>query len=159
MNENQARALKSLIESQRIAALGTLHDGEPYVSMVPYAVLPAGRSFILHVSALAAHTKDMELDPRVSLLVTAAPEPSESVRALARATIRCRAERIPESDPRYEEAAKVYLEKFPDSEPMFGFRDFSLFLLEPREVRFVGGFAQATTIDAAKLAKVMGGLP
>ena len=28
--------------TQEIAALGTLHDGEPFVSMVPYALHPGG---------------------------------------------------------------------------------------------------------------------
>lgn len=38
---------------------------------------------------------------------------------------------------------------------MFGFGDFSLFVLEAREVRFVGGFAPAVTIDAPGFAAAM----
>jgi hypothetical protein len=157
MNPPQSIALRTLLETQRIAALGTLHDGEPAVSLAPYAILPDGRGFVIHVSGLAAHTGDMLADPRVSLLVVAAPEEGRSVRALARATIRARSERLSELDPRHEEARYAYLERFPESEPTFGFGDFSLFLLEPREVRFVGGFAQAVTMDAAAFAAAMKG--
>jgi hypothetical protein len=40
---------------------------------------------------------------------------------------------------------------------MFGFADFSLFVIVPRTVRFVGGFAQAKTISAESLARIMSG--
>ena len=64
--------LVSLVRSRTVAALGTLHAGAPFVSMVPFAVLPAGDAFVIHVSRLAAHTRDMLDDPRVSLLITQA---------------------------------------------------------------------------------------
>jgi len=156
MDQTPPDALRTLLETQRIASLGTLHDGEPTVSMTPYALLSGGRGFVIHVSGLAAHTGDMLADPRVSLLVVATPESDRSLRALARATIRARSARLSDGDPRHQEARGVYLARFPESEPMFGFGDFSLFLLEPREVRFVGGFAQAVTIDAAGFAEAMG---
>ena len=57
MDPELAQKVRGLLEAQRIASLGTLHDGEPYVSMVPFAI-PAGTTdFIIHVSKLAAHTK------------------------------------------------------------------------------------------------------
>ena len=62
-------SLASLVRSRTVAALGTLHAGAPFVSMVPFAVLPEGDAFVIHVSRLAAHTRDMIDDPRVSLLV------------------------------------------------------------------------------------------
>ena len=40
-----AKTLRTLLERQRIASLGTLHKGEPYVSMVPFALL-AGVVFV-----------------------------------------------------------------------------------------------------------------
>ena len=58
MDPSIAPAIKSLLATQRIASLGTLHDGDPHVSMVPFAVLPAGPDFVIHVSSLAAHTGD-----------------------------------------------------------------------------------------------------
>jgi putative heme iron utilization protein len=38
---------------------------------------------------------------------------------------------------------------------MFGFADFSLFLVVPRSVRFVGGFAQAGTMLADDYVQLM----
>ena len=58
MNRELMIILRQLIHGKRIAALGTLHQGGPFVSMVTYAAAKDG-SLILHVSRLAAHTRDM----------------------------------------------------------------------------------------------------
>ena len=42
MDPDLVSTLRTLLEAQRIASLGTLHKGEPYVSMVPLALLPGG---------------------------------------------------------------------------------------------------------------------
>jgi heme iron utilization protein len=153
MNETQAQALTHLLQRQDIAALGTLHDGEPYVSMVPFALHPGG--FVIHVSQLAAHTKDMLANPAVSLLVIAPPEPDVPVRARPRVTIQGTATRCTENDPRHAEAKAAYLARFPQSAEMFTFADFSLFIIQPRLARFIAGFAQATSVGAEALSRLM----
>ena len=76
MDEPTAAELRALVQAQPVAALGTLHatrDGvEPFVSMVPVAWLP-GPQAVIHVSALAPHTRDLAQNPRVSLMLTAEP--------------------------------------------------------------------------------------
>jgi len=62
LEPEHAAQLASLVHRRTAAALGTLHAGAPVVSMVPYAVLPDGSAFVIHVSRLAAHTKDMLVD-------------------------------------------------------------------------------------------------
>jgi hypothetical protein len=155
VNPSQAATLRTLLVTQPIAALGTLHDGEPFVSMVPFAPLSRGRGFVIHVSRLAAHTKDMLAHPAVSLLVVAPPRPDIPAQALARATVQGDARPCAGDDPDHAEARDAYLARFPQSEQMFGFADFSLFVVAPRTVRFVGGFAQATTIGAETLAGIL----
>jgi len=151
-----ARSLRSLLETQRIASLGTLHQGEPHVSMVPFALLPGGSGFVIHVSRLAAHTKDMLASPQVSLLVIAPQSPDVPPQALARATIQADAIQYVEPMPGHAEAKQAYLSRFPQSSTMFELSDFSLFAIRPRSIRFVGGFAQAKTITPEGLAKVLG---
>jgi len=155
MHPDLARGLRELIATQRVAALGTLHDGEPYVSMVPYALLPEGAGFVIHVSGLAAHTRDMLADPRVSLLVTAAASPDVPDQALARVTIQADAVRIPGEAPIHAAAKGAYLDRFPRSADTFELGDFSLFAIRPRSARFVGGFAQAKTVTAEGLAEAL----
>ena len=159
MNAMQAEALRQLLERQEVAALGTLHNGEPFVSMVPYALVPLGRGFVIHVSRLATHTKDMETHAGVSLLVMDERAPEVPPQALPRVTVQGQAQRCAPDSPLYAHAQQAYLARFPDSAQMFGFADFSLFVIEPRSLRVVGGFAQAWSVTGADYARFMGATP
>jgi putative heme iron utilization protein len=157
MDPSIAPSIKSLLATQRIASLGTLHDGEPYVSMVPFALLPRGPDFVIHVSSLAAHTGDMLANPQVSLLVVAIESDGVPPQAVARITVQGEALRIPHAAATYPEAREAYLRRFPDSAQMFELADFSLFAIRARMCRFVGGFAQARTLTADGLATILAG--
>jgi hypothetical protein len=155
MTPAHAQTLRDLLRTQEIAALGTLHQGQPYVSMVPFALRSGGTDFIIHVSQLAAHTKDMLASPQVSLLVIAPPTPEVIAQELARITVQGEAVQLAGGTPEHAAAKMAYLTRFPQSEMMFGFSDFSLFAIVPGSIRFVGGFAQATTISPETLAEVL----
>jgi putative heme iron utilization protein len=155
MNPAYAQTLRELLRTQQVAALGTLHKGQPYVSMVPFAMLPDGSGFVIHVSQLATHTRDMLLNQQVSLLVVAPPTPEVPAQALARATIQGRAAQYANATDGHAEAKAAYLSRFPQSAELFTFSDFSLFAILPDSIRFVGGFAQATTISPETLAEVL----
>ncbi|HWR75753.1 MAG TPA: pyridoxamine 5'-phosphate oxidase family protein [Thiobacillus sp.] len=155
MTPAHAQTLHDLLHTQEVAALGTLHKGQPYVSMVPFALLPGGAAFVIHVSQLAAHTKDMLASPQVSLLVIAPPTPEVTAQELARITVQGKAVQYVGGTPDHAAAKAAYLSRFPQSELMFGFSDFSLFAIVPGSIRFVGGFAQATTISPETLAEAL----
>ena len=156
MNTTHGDAMRQLLERQEVAALGTLHNGEPFVSMVPYALVPQGRGFVIHVSRLATHTRDMETHAGVSLLVMDERTPEVPPQALPRVTVQGQATRCAPGAPLYDAAKEAYLARFPNSQEMFGFADFSLFVIEPRSVRVVGGFAQAGSVTGADYARFMG---
>lgn len=156
LSEDQIGVVLELLTTHPIAALGTLHSDEPFVSMVPYAVSPAAGTLIIHVSSLATHTGDMLKAPAVSLMVMGAPDPQVPRRALPRITLQCRAEQCPTSAPQYDEARQHYLARFPETQELFGFGDFSLFVLTPRHMRFVGGFGQATSVMQPALGAILG---
>ncbi|MBU1222787.1 MAG: pyridoxamine 5'-phosphate oxidase family protein [Gammaproteobacteria bacterium] len=155
MNPAFAQTLHELLQTQQVAALGTLHQGQPYVSMVPFALLPGGSGFVIHVSQLAAHTKDMLSSPQVSLLVVAPPAPDVPVQGLARITVQGRAVQYANGTEGHAEAKAAYLARFPQSADLFSFADFSLFAIWPDSIRFVGGFAQATTLLPETLVEVL----
>jgi len=155
MNPAHAQTLRDLLRTQQVASLGTLHQGQPYVSMVPFALLPGSTALVIHVSQLAAHTKDMLASPQVSLLVIATPMPGVIAQELARITVQGEAVQLAGGTPGHAAAKAAYLARFPQSEMMFGFSDFSLFAIVPESIRFVGGFAQATTISPETLAEVL----
>lgn len=157
MTEAATAQLKQLLRERRVAALGTLHAGAPYVSMVPYAIAPDGSGLIIHVSRLSSHTKDMRADARVSLLVMQEAGGGTSALALPRASIQGTALELASDAPELPGFTAAYLDRFPEASQMFGFADFSLFKIQPESVRFVAGFAQAHTFSAESFARLLAG--
>ena len=148
-----AEAAVEILESRMTASLGTLHDGAPFVSMVPFALMPDG-GVVIHVSGLASHTRDMLADPRVSLMVTAAETPDVAPQALARVTITGIATRAEEGEHE-SAAADAYLGRFPHAAEIAQLPDFSYFVIRPNSLRYVGGFARAATLTPDALAAAM----
>lgn len=157
MPETATAQLKQLLRQRSVAALGTLHAGAPYVSMVPYAIAPDASGLIIHVSSLSSHTKDMRTNPRVSLLVMQAETGETSALALARASIQGTALEFASDSPDLPGFRAAYLERFPEASQLFGFADFSLFKIQPESVRFVAGFARAHTYSGESFAQVLAG--
>jgi len=151
MDDTTAQGLRALLQDATVAALATLHRGEPAVSMVPYALLPDGR-WVIHVSRLATHTQDMQAHAGVGLLVTAAPASAPTPLALPRVSVQGQARICPPEDAAYPAARAAYLARLPDAQELFGFSDFALFLIEPIFLRYVAGFGRAHTVTAAQYA-------
>jgi heme iron utilization protein len=146
MNPTMTKALRDLVNGGSIAALGTLHDGEPFVSMVPYAIMPEGGGFLIHVSGLSAHTRDMLAHSRVSLMVVADESRGVPSQARPRVTVQGDGEPIDRSSADHRAARAIYLARFPDAAQTFELGDFSLFRIRPVSARFIAGFAQAVTL-------------
>ncbi|MBP7619219.1 MAG: pyridoxamine 5'-phosphate oxidase family protein [Geothrix sp.] len=142
--------LEALLASP-IAALGTLHEGAPFVSMVPVVPAPGGSGFLIHVSRLAQHTRDLVADARMSLLFTAPLTEDQDPLALPRVTLQGVAEAIAADSGEYEQAAEAYLARFPQAEMTLGLGDFSFFRLRPATGRLVLGFGRALSLDAAQI--------
>jgi len=147
--------LARLLRERSTAALGTLRAGAPFVSMVPYARAADGSGFVVHVSTLAGHTRDMLADARVSLLVAEAEGGGKSPLGLARVSVQGTARPIASGAPELPDLRTVYLARFPDAEPMFGFGDFTIFLIRPESARFVAGFGEAHTLSGASLVRIL----
>lgn len=158
MQAEDRAALRALVEGRRQAALGTLDNGAPFVSMVLYALqrragLPPAA--LIYVSRLSAHTRQLLADPRTSLLI-ALPDVGEGdPQALARVTLQCLAVPLAADAPDFAEVRAAYLGRLPQQEYLFGFPDFTMFRLELLEARYVGGFARALSLSAAQLAEAL----
>lgn len=155
MNAELTGQLALLLLARNTAALGTLRGGAPYVSMVPYAIAADGSGLIVHVSTLAAHTKDMLADARVSVLVAEAEGGGKSPLGLMRVSVQGLAQRIASDAVELPELRSAYLARFPDAEQMFGFGDFAIFLIRPDSARFVAGFGEAHTLTAESLVQLL----
>ncbi len=142
--------MRRLVKGRMTAALGTLHQGVPFVSMVPFAVAKDG-SLILHVSRLASHTQDMLANPDVTLLITESEETGKMPQALARVTVQGRAQVVDRESEKDIGAREIYLTRFPDAAPLFEFADFNIFIVKPVSARIVAGFGQAVTVTGEEL--------
>jgi len=153
--------LRALVLGRGVGSLGTLHDGKPFVSMVPFAATTVGGRLrlVVHVSGLAAHTRDMRSTPDVCLMIMAFESEAVPPQALPRVSISGQAAFIGTDDPEHATLAAVYLGKFPEATDLFQFADFSIVAIEPSSARFVAGFARALTLSADTLAGAMGDIP
>ncbi len=150
------RELRALLHTQRVAAFGTLDEhGAPAVSMVPYAIETGLACFVIHVSGLAAHTRNLQSTPAVSLLVMRPEVASEPVHALPRVTLQGRAEVLEPQGPAWAACRAAYLARFPEAEPMTQLGDFSFVAIHPDSARQVAGFGAARSIGAAELARLL----
>jgi putative heme iron utilization protein len=149
------RSAAQLIDRCRVAALATLHQGLPSVSMVPYAFLGDPLVFIVLVSELAAHTREMLKEPRIALMIVQ-PESSTTLpHALARVAMRGRAEKLSRDDPLFNPARTAYAARFPEMADLFGLGDFALFTIKPASMRVVAGFARAATLRPDAVDRAM----
>ena len=154
MDTTSEQTLARLIRATRVAAFGTLHDGEPNLAMVAYVFANDFSAFYIHISKLGKHTTDMETNPRVSLLIAETDDRRADPQTLARVSIRGTAAILPGTDPVYAQVKKIYLERFPEAEQLFSLRDFNLWKITPRGGRFVAGFGRAFNLVPEALTKV-----
>jgi len=152
MEATERKSLARLIRGGRWAALATYGDGVPLASMVAYASEAGFSGFLLHLSRLSQHTRNLLVSPSASLAISE-PDTTQDrdPQTLARVSIKGGARPLPKDSPEYPEARARYEKQFPDSSPLFGLEDFLLFRLVPREARFVAGFARAYTVSPAEL--------
>lgn len=114
-------------------------DGFPFGSVSPFILDHAGRPVIL-ISDIAEHTKNINADSRVSLIV----QPySTDMQTTGRVTVIGRAERLPEKD----QLGPRYLRFFPQAEGYFAMHDFQFYRVEPVKIRWIGGFGRIFWID------------
>jgi putative heme iron utilization protein len=145
---------KELLRSVRAGALATLVPGNafPFASLVNVATAPDG-SPILLLSSLAAHTRHLAANPRLSLLL-AETGPGDPL-AYPRVTIMGRAECV--VDPDRAALRARFLARHPESALYADFGDFSFWRVAMEEAHLNGGFARAGHFKAASLVTSLDG--
>jgi heme iron utilization protein len=146
---------KELLRSVRAGALATLVPGNafPFASLVNVATAPDG-SPILLLSSLAAHTRHLASDPRLSLLLvqTGAGDPLAHPRITIMGTGEC------VIDPDGRTALKArFLARHPESALYADFGDFAFWRVAMEEAHLNGGFARAGHFKAAALVASLDG--
>ena len=125
------------------ASLATLNrnTGTPYASLITVACLPDNAPLTL-ISTLAEHTKNIEHDPRASILFDETDGHGDPL-AGARVSVFGTLEKI---EP--PAARQRFLSRHPSAETYVDFADFGFYALNMEGAHFVGGFGRITDIAA-----------
>lgn len=148
--------LLALLHGRSTAVLGTLSDdGEVSLSMVPYAIDPASGAFVILISGLAAHTRQLQAHPRANLLICDSEDEADNVHALARVSLDVEADWPIADSAEARSAEATYLARHPAAELLTQLPDFRWVRLRPLQARHVAGFGAARTIDRMRLLELI----
>jgi hypothetical protein len=131
-----------------------LVDNQPYVGMLPFAMLPDFSAALVHASALAKHTAGLKDDAPFSLLIHLPDCYNADPQQLPRVTLQGRVRLYAKESADYMTARAVYLDKFPQSEQTFTLGDFNLYALLLVSGRFVAGFGQIYNLTSETLRQL-----
>ena len=126
-------------------------DGRPHASYAPYIEGEEG-CFHVFLSELAAHTRNLMQDPRVSLLFIEEESEMKQVFARKRVTYEGVAEEMTRDDPRFAGLLDKMAERHgPIVGMLRSLRDFHLFRITPERAIYVRGFGEAFTLEGSDL--------
>ena len=142
---SHAESARTLVTHHTQGVLSTLdrRSGAPYGSVSEYAPLENGDA-LLFVSDLADHTKNIDEDPRASLLVADGLGDDQAL-ADERVTLVGAVEPI--ADDATEAMRERYLEAHPHAETYIDFDDFAFYRLVPERLRYIGGFGRMSWVE------------
>jgi putative heme iron utilization protein len=145
---SHAERARTLAALERRAALGTVARepaGYPYTSLVIYGLDDQGQPLFL-LSSLAEHTRNLQSDPRGSLLVTEPLVPGGDPLALGRVTLLGRLGLVPEAER--EAAGRCFFAAHPGTEYYLGMKDFAFYRLAVESLRYIGGYGRMSWVEA-----------
>lgn len=143
-----AEEARRFLRSTRSGVLSThsaRFEGYPFGSIAPFVLDHAGNPLIL-ISTIAEHTKNIQKNPRVSLIAfdPAAPD----MQAGARLTLLGEATVTGKQDGALRAR---YLRYFPMAAQYFDMHDFLFHRIEIRQARYIGGFGNIHWIPGEAL--------
>ena len=142
--EQSAQAARNLMMSEYQGILST-HSveapGYPFGSVTPYCFDRRGRPVIL-ISRIAQHTKNIEANPKVSLIAT--ERDVDDIQANGRVTYLGEAKPITADDA---DTVQRYYRLFPDARDYHKTHDFDFYYLEFYRARFISGFGKIYWVE------------
>jgi putative heme iron utilization protein len=144
--QDPAHASRRLVRTALKGALATLdrETGHPYASLILVATEPAGAPVFL-ISRLALHTRNLEQDPRASILIDGTRglgDPLTGGRLTVTGVAR------PSASPT---ALRRFLARHPSAEGYARFADFSVYELEVARGHYIGGFGRIVDLPPVAL--------
>lgn len=141
----EARKFLRSTRSGILSTHSTRLEGYPFGSVAPF-VLDHNCQPIILISNIAEHTKNITINPKVSLLVFAG---GEDLQANARLTLLGEAVKIykdVDADLRTR-----YLRYLPQAASYFDMHDFSFYRIHIHQARYIGGFGKMSWLSDVEL--------
>lgn len=141
---NLAPEAKQFLRSTHSGILSThsvKFDGYPFGSVAPF-VLGHDCQPVILISSIAEHTKNIILNPKVSLLVFAG---TEDLQANARLTLLGSAVKIEKNDA---DLRARYLRYLPQAASYFEMHDFAFYRINLTHARYIGGFGNMSWLSS-----------
>lgn len=120
-------------------------EGYPFGSVAPFVLDHSCQPVIL-ISNIAEHTKNIALNPKVSLLVFAA---GDDLQANARLTLLGEAVKI--FKDKDTDLCTRYLRYLPQAASYFDMHDFAFYRIHIHQARYIGGFGKMSWLSDADL--------
>lgn len=122
------------------------YEGYPFGSVTPF-VLDHEANPIILISTLAEHTKNIQNNPKVSLIVLS---DEDDMQANARLTMMGTATLIDKENPHLKAR---YLRYLPQAATYFDMHDFYFYQMKIAHARYIAGFGKMSWIDGETLAQ------
>ncbi len=145
---NLSNSCKALRDKSKTLLLSTLGQASfPEISYAPYVVDDEG-CFYIFISELAAHTKNLMAEPKVSVMFIANEGETQNIFARERLVFKCVAKEIAVDNVAYTEQLDKLEARFGNIVGMLrSLPDFHLFCLAPTLGHYVVGFGKAYQVD------------
>jgi putative heme iron utilization protein len=154
MLKSTARAIRALLDGQRILSLAVLVNGAPFAGLLPFVPTIDYSGVIIHASRLSRHTAGLAAGVRAAVLLHEQDGPEKDPLQIKRASFECDVHPLERTGEEWTAERERYLARFPGSRITFRLSDFTLYRLEFRQGLWVGGFGRAVAIEPRDVAKL-----
>ncbi len=139
------RQVVDLLNVMNYGVLSTLYEDVPYGSSMPYMLDFQGRP-VVYISEMAIHTKNINKNAKCSLTVIS---PENDVFNSPRITVLGEMKQI-----RDKNIEKAYFDKYPQAKRFKKLHGFNFYILEIKELYYVGGFGNIGWVDKNDYVKL-----
>jgi len=150
---DEIQMLAGLLTRTRWVSLATADGNVPLASQVAVVADAEPAAYLMHLSGLAPHTRNLLANPQASLLF-AQPDlhPDADPQTLARVTLQGVVAEIPHDQVDHAAARARYLAVLPHAAVQFGLGDFRLLRFVTHHARLICGFGRAHRLGRDTLA-------
>lgn len=150
LNEPSSKDIASrILNNVTAASLGTIAEGgSPFVTLTNIAPVETPTMAML-MSDMASHSKNLQRDPRCSLLITGANETSDAM-AGPRLTLVGKVQRVERGQDAAERSA--FLDRHPSAEMYADFGDFGFYRFACESAYLIAGFGRVRHFEPSELS-------